>query len=349
MRNHMVSYSLKTRKDGASNVPIQGSTWKCAAIGEYRNEPLTACAFSRDGSVLAIGSAPGTITLWNVEDSCTFIGVLPPAPFHHEGTTEGGVDATQTHRRRNSMLHRQADCIRQLEFLGDSAMLLSIYEHGGAALYNLLTMECEWAKSLGAISAAVDSMSAHWAVIVSGESAANVGAMDQEVHAVIVFSGAGESPVAAWKIKRHGSDASIAFLPSSVPEYVTLCSTGIPDCSPLMVVSGEREFEIVKCKSIEDVRGQKGGLLGIADGASGSRRHNGLENASGFDAMFGGVHRTPGGQVMEEDGLTGMVNGLSIGGNPSWKELLDAPSHALPPISTLCPTFLRLMVGGSET
>lgn len=44
----------------------QRARWACHAVGSYRKKPMTAAAFSNDGSVLAV-AAETVITLWEPE------------------------------------------------------------------------------------------------------------------------------------------------------------------------------------------------------------------------------------------------------------------------------------------
>ncbi|KAB2604837.1 WD repeat-containing protein 75-like [Pyrus ussuriensis x Pyrus communis] len=47
---------------------LQHSGWMCHAVGSYKNKPMTAAAFSGDGSVLAV-AAENVITLWDPDNN----------------------------------------------------------------------------------------------------------------------------------------------------------------------------------------------------------------------------------------------------------------------------------------
>jgi NET1-associated nuclear protein 1 (U3 small nucleolar RNA-associated protein 17) len=48
--------------------------WRCQSVGSYKKKPMTAAAFSADGSVLAI-AAESVITLWD-PDNNALVGVI---------------------------------------------------------------------------------------------------------------------------------------------------------------------------------------------------------------------------------------------------------------------------------
>ncbi len=59
---------------------------------------------------------------------------------------------------------------------------------------------------------------------------------------------------------------------------------------------------------------------------------------SAFEAAFGSLSAPPAGQQTQ--------TGMDVDADPSrprWKQLFDAPSHALPPPSALAQAFLRLI------
>ena len=59
--------------------------WRCRSLGSYRGLPLTATAFSPDGSVLAVAAGP-RLTLWD-PISNALAAVLPLASQQYEDHT----------------------------------------------------------------------------------------------------------------------------------------------------------------------------------------------------------------------------------------------------------------------
>jgi len=57
----MIWETIRLDSDGSNRA---NQSWRCRSVGYYRNRPAGACRFSRDGSILAI-SYGSVITLWN--------------------------------------------------------------------------------------------------------------------------------------------------------------------------------------------------------------------------------------------------------------------------------------------
>jgi hypothetical protein len=83
-----------------------------------------------------------------------------------------------------------------------------------------------------------------------------------------------------------------------------------------------------------------------------------------YDALFGPFapvrQGVDGDEDAEEDGSAEGGKGgaktsapLKLGGGgsgpPVWQELMDAPVHALPPLSVLCPAFLDLLLAAGQS
>ncbi len=338
-----VRSSGKKEKESAEDAVKAASTWRCAAVGSHRAEPLTAAAFSGDGSVLALGAAAGGLSLWDARQTA-LLGVLPPA------FAPGAAPA--------------AACrVRRLQFVAGTPLLVAALA-GGLAVYNLLTMRCEWAVQVEGVGAlAVDPSSPHWAVVLSalppastaggaghgkkkaaaaaGSSGGAVGGKDVKEQGVVVFKGAGEVPVGAWRLRRAGPSGTVAvaFVPGGTPLAAAAAETGVclPGCSPLVVLSGDREYSVAR-RAGADAAAMAGATVGAGLAAAAA------EGPSGFESMYGRSARVDtaagvGAAGVEEAGA----------GRPAWAALFDAPSHALPAMGTLCPAFLEAMVigGGS--
>lgn len=317
------------RSLSSAGVPITQSTWRCGAVGTHRDEPLTASSFSSDGSLLALGSVYGGISLWDATQTA-LIGVLPPAV---QRPIESGVGALP---------------VRQLFFLSDSPFLIASLV-GGLALYNLLTMRCEWATEVEVGAIAVDPSSLHWAALLSdtasnSKSTAHVKGTTapERDRGLVVFQGANEVPVGAWRVQRAGGPEgiSVAFVPRGTPLYVAAEDTGVtlPGCSPLVVLTTNREYAVAWTQKSKKV--PSSGEARTVSTALGSGK------LSAFEAMYGKSARAEV-QEQEEGGATQLVSDIGRG-KPNWSALFDAPSHALPPMTTLCPAFLELVVMGGQ-
>ncbi|KAM1329081.1 hypothetical protein ACFX15_012710 [Malus domestica] len=77
---------------------LQHSGWMCHAVGSYKNKPMTAVAFSGDGSVLAV-AAENIITLWDPNNNALVAVIgemqMPIATLSFAGKSEYLVSVTQ--------------------------------------------------------------------------------------------------------------------------------------------------------------------------------------------------------------------------------------------------------------
>jgi len=342
------------------------STWRCAAVGTHKNEPLTASAFSSDGSVLALGSVTGGISLWDATQTA-LLGVLPPAL----NATAVGVPLG-------------AASIKKLVFLNKSPLLVACL-HGGLAVYNLLTMRCEWSVQIntGVGAVVADPVSPHWAVVLAAPSTnENIGGgngkisttaskqQQKQQQGVVVFKGGEEIPVGAWRVNRASqsqnqrmshtsvSGTALAFVPNGTPLYAaTVAATGegtrrangtsTSGESPLVVLTADREYSIAARTT------GTGTNAGVSKGLADNTGNNRFTAVSGFEAMYGRSAKVASEINKDEKNKKGVEaaaaaaeRGVDVS---QLSELFDAPSHALPPMGTLCPAFLEFMItGGSE-
>lgn len=331
-------------------------------MGTHKNEPLTASAFSSDGSVLALGSVTGGISLWDATQTA-LLGVLPPA-LNASAVPLGGVS------------------IKKLVFLTKSPLLVACL-HGGLAVYNLLTMRCEWSVQINTKVGDVvaDPVSSHWAVVLAAPSTSNTlgkssitsRQQQKQQQAVVLFNGVDEIPVSAWRVNRTGQSQSqrmnhtsvagtaLAFVPIGSPLHAATVvassaaegskkssSACVSGESPLIVLTADREYSIAARAATgtsTNADGSKGGVKGLAD--AGNNRYGAV---SGFEAIYGHSAKVAG-ENNKDKNKRGAEAAAALGdvGVSQWGALFDAPSHALPPMGTLCPAFLEFMItGGSE-
>ncbi|KAK9827341.1 hypothetical protein WJX81_007552 [Elliptochloris bilobata] len=68
----------------AAAAPAAKGHWLCRSVGSYRDAPMTAAAFSADGSLVAV-AAGDTVTLWDPAANA-LVAVLPPPAAHPPGS-----------------------------------------------------------------------------------------------------------------------------------------------------------------------------------------------------------------------------------------------------------------------
>lgn len=320
-------HHVRTKTNSASASGVDGAsratTWRCAAVGSHRNEPFTASAFSHDGSVLAVGSATGGVTLWDATE-VALLATLPPALLHT--STPAGAPSPSA-------------AVRHLLFLSRSPLLVAVFA-GGVAVYNTLTLRCEWAIHLDLTAVAADPSSDHWAAVLSGTSNAQhaqQGTGAALERGVVVFKGAEEIPRAAWRARRAGPGTSVVFAPHGTPLHTAAAPVALPGCSPLFIVTSEREYSMGRGQGT--TAEALGSAAAAAEGPLASRAQS--FGPSAFQGLYGRSAAVE--KVGDAAGVAGVAD---IGGRPAWAALLDAPSHALPAMGTLCPAFLELVALG---
>ena len=329
------------------------AVWKrIALIPGHRGEPLTAISFSNDGSITAVSgdqNQSGGVSLWDTE-TCSLLGVLPLAftsTSHHMGSTKATKD--------------------NLFFIKDSPYLVLVCSLG-IVVYNVISLDIEWSAEISGIGCvAVDEASPHWAIVLdkaSSETSKITNFKKDYESSILLFSGAQKKPEAAWLVRRrrssaqkaatlnpasqsflntdseikpysdhHGSQTEIAFIPKATNAYSHAAACSVPGCSPLMVFTGDREYSVALSPTIT-----KAGLKRITSSATRKEPSATRERRiSGFEAMFGNsAHHKPQDHPEPMD--------IAPSSRHAWKAVLDAPSHALPPMATLCPSFLELLL-----
>ncbi|KAK1303998.1 hypothetical protein QJS10_CPB11g01412 [Acorus calamus] len=157
--------------------------WKCQSVGSYKGKPMTAAAFSADGSVLAV-AAETVVTLWD-PDTNILVAVI--------GETV------------NPIVH--------LSFIGKSEYLASVSRGSlpQLSVWNLSKLSISWSYKLyvEAVTCSVDN--SHFAVL-SLITKSNLEATPQDQDGVIlVFKAEDQIPVASWFVKK-ASGGGLSFL-----------------------------------------------------------------------------------------------------------------------------------------
>lgn len=324
------------------------TVWKrIALIPGHRGEPLTAISFSNDGSITAVSgdqNQSGGVSLWDTE-SCSLLGALPLA-FTSISRTKGSSRAIKDY----------------LFFIKDSPHLVLVCSLG-IVVYNVISLDVEWTAEISGISCvAVDESSPHWAIVLdktSSENSKSTSFDKDYVGSILLFSGAQKKPKAAWLVRRlhssvqksvtlnpasflneaiesysvdHGCRTEIAFIPETTNAYSHAAACSIPGCSPLMVFTADREYSIAVSPTVS-----KTDLKKIISSSTKEPLGTRERRISGFEAMFGtSAHHRPDDNPEPMD--------IAPSSRNAWKAVLDAPSHALPPMAILCPSFLELLL-----
>lgn len=306
----------------------ESSKWGCLAVGTFRNEPLTSVAFSSDGSVFAIGSAHGSITLWDAKEMAV-LATLPPV-FIGQPVPPG----------------MRGLAVRQLMFVNNSPFLVARFPCG-VAVYNILTLRCEWGEVLEIGRIAKDRSSQHWAGMIAIKDRKNDTKQNKkkENYALVLFKGDNRHPVAAWNVSSSGmlGSCEVAFVLPGTQLFFDIAGRTSLKYSPIAMMNSVREYAIVHHTA-------GSGSLHSGKQTILLEQLQSTKPSSAFEALYGTAARTENNKNTGIDGNRRLVEKVMAGSESNaWAKLFDAPSHALPPIGILCPAFLELVVMGGET
>ncbi|KAL4200523.1 hypothetical protein AMTRI_Chr02g253980 [Amborella trichopoda] len=167
------------KKDGS----LQKGGWRCQSIGTYKKNPMTAAAFSADGSVLAV-AAGFVITLWNPNTN-TLVAVMGETP----------------------------EPIVALSFIPNAEHLLSVSRGSNPQLsvWNLSKLSLSWAYDLCAEAMACDMNSSKFAVLVLAPAKVLSGVSSHRDGLILLFEAEDAVPIATWCVKK-AKGGGLAFL-----------------------------------------------------------------------------------------------------------------------------------------
>ncbi|KQJ85864.1 WD repeat-containing protein 75 [Brachypodium distachyon] len=192
------------------------SGWRCQSVGSYKKKPMTAAAFSGDGSVLAV-AAESVITLWD-PDNNALVGVIAEA----------------------------LSPITKLSFGGTSAYLMSLSQSSKpqVAVWNVSNLSMQWSYTLFA-EAACSSSKGEFAVLSllsypEGETPA------EQDGVILLFNAENSNPILSWSVKK-AKGGSLAF----VKDDISLDARG-EDASLLVYVNGSHEYFIFDPRKNEE-------------------------------------------------------------------------------------------------
>ena len=206
----------------------------------------------------------------------------------------------------------RAHVITHMHFIVDSPYVVTGSE-GALVVYNVLTKSVEWAVGLCVLGLAVDPASDHFVVVVPHAGSST---------AVLAFNRKMSKPIRGWKIKRCA--------PSSPPQVVFLDKGLIVNgMSPVLIVTNEREYVCVGELEHTPLPFQRKKLDSFAPSA--------------YETMYG-KHESSSNNNNNTNTNTSKAEIVRTVPPASVERLFDAPSHALPPMHILCPSFLELML-----
>ena len=313
-----------TSADGEAKMWVPAATarggeragWRCrsgVAHAGLPPPPLTAGAFSHDGSLYATASED--VVVWDPETCEKRHVFAEPKRF---GAPNG------SERRRSGFGHGpvRKNLVSDLAFVAGEPLLASA-SPAGLVVWNLATLTAWRTVAAPCLSlAAHPRLPSFAAAIAAGGDAC----------AVLRFAGRDARAAGRALVSPGGPPQALLF-----PE---------DDTDALLIVTHERRMAYAGGVLKSHDRPAIGGGGGFA-GAAATRRADAVAVAGGALRPLDGASLAP-----HERRLDGTHGGLSAalgasakaGGNAPWGDLFDAPSHELAPLTTLAPRFLDALL-----
>ncbi|KAG1368428.1 WD repeat-containing protein 75 [Cocos nucifera] len=194
---------------------LQKSGWRCQSVGSYKKKPMTAAAFSADGSVLAV-AAETVVTLWD-PDANILVAII--------GDT--------------------LSPITKLSFIGESEYLASLSKGSKPQLsvWSTSNLSMYWSYKLFAQGGS------QFAVLANCNSPDDATTRDGD-GVILLFDVATPVPLATWSVEK-AKRGGLTFLPPN-PSFHDTKSIEGKDTSLLLYINGHHEYVIFDPHSNEE-------------------------------------------------------------------------------------------------
>ncbi|KAB1204246.1 WD repeat-containing protein 75 [Morella rubra] len=197
---------------------LQSSGWACLAVGAYKKKPMTAVAFSSDGSVLAV-AAETVITLWDPNKN-VLVAVI-------------GDTLTP---------------IVSLSFAGKSEYLVSVSQGSKPQLsvWSMSKLSLSWSYKLQieAVACTVDLSSFAVLALLPESSVcmeSNDSTFQRRDGVILLFNVTDPVPVATWSV-RKAKGGGLAFLQGKPSSLEQNDSGGNAQQAFLVYINGDHEY-----------------------------------------------------------------------------------------------------------
>ncbi|TVU49134.1 hypothetical protein EJB05_00428 [Eragrostis curvula] len=203
------------------------SGWRCQSVGSYKKKPMTAAAFSGDGSVLAV-AAESVITLWD-PDNNALVGVISEA----------------------------ISPITNLSFVGTSTFLMSLSQSSRpqVAVWNVSNLSMQWSYTLF-VEAACCSPDGSAFAVLSLLSCPDGGAPADQDGVLLLFEAENQNPVASWSVKK-ARGGSISFVKGGISLDANANDSGDGETMSLVYVNSSHEYVIFDPRKNEELVSSK--------------------------------------------------------------------------------------------
>ncbi|XP_010904674.1 uncharacterized protein [Elaeis guineensis] len=200
---------------------LQKSGWRCQSVGSYKKKPMTAAAFSADGSVLAV-AAETVVTLWD-PDANTLVAII--------GDT--------------------LSPITKLSFIGESGYLASLSKGSKPQLsvWSTSNLSMYWSYKLFAQDVTCMADGSQFAVLAYRNSPDDATTKDGD-GVILLFDVENPVPLATWSVQK-AKRGGLTFLPPN-PSFHDTKSIEGKDTSLLLYINGDHEYVIFDPHSNEE-------------------------------------------------------------------------------------------------
>ncbi|KAL5549203.1 hypothetical protein UlMin_004434 [Ulmus minor] len=284
---------------------LQNAGWMCHSVGSYKKKPMTAAAFSADGSVLAV-AAETVVTLWDPKNNA-LVAVI--------GETQMPITI--------------------LSFPGKSEYIVSVSQGSKPQLsvWSLSKLSLSWSYKLQVEDIACASDLSVFAVLVLlPKSATGVGsngrALQERDGVILLFNATDPVPVATWSV-RKAKGGGLAFIKR---DELSLQQKILDEKSsqPLLVyIDSNHEYVVFnphddEAQELSLTRRQE--LVAIEE-----------TGKSGYASIYG--------ELPEFDLKRNQTLSAPSGPSERpWETIFSGSSHNLPPLTKLCSAFLESLL-----
>ncbi|XP_058199418.1 uncharacterized protein LOC131314646 isoform X2 [Rhododendron vialii] len=199
---------------------LQKTGWTCHAVGSYKKKPLTAAAFSADGSVLAV-AAETVITLWDPEKN-VLVAVVGDS----------------------------LEPIESLSFLGKSEHLVSTSRGSNplVSVWSMSKLSVSWSYKLHAEAVTCSLDDSSFAVLArlpesSKLTESNETTLQSKDGAILLFNVGDPVPVATWFVEKSRG-GGLSFLHTNRASSEDKISDENSASVLLAYLNGDREYVV---------------------------------------------------------------------------------------------------------
>ncbi|MQL92234.1 hypothetical protein Taro_024859 [Colocasia esculenta] len=206
------------------------SGWRCQSVGSYRKRPMTAAAFSADGSVLAV-AAESVVTLWD-PDSNILVTVIGETYMP----------------------------IVKLSFSGNSEYLVTVSQGSKpqVAVWDMMRLSMSWSYRLLVEAVACAEDGSLFAILVLKPASSNKFSFQDQDGLILLFDVGNPDPTATWLVKKAKGGA-LAFLKSDTSLHDEKVTKEKAPSEMLVFINSEHEYVIFDPFSNKVHQMRKGG------------------------------------------------------------------------------------------